>query len=181
MEETALEKAVAPLTILSKNKWQSGRSRGGGQPSVSQSKKPRCERHEKFGEDALALQQPQDLGLGRKQVGRSMAVAATADGKFGCLALLKGRSEGKSYLVDTGLPYSILPFSSAAQPTGPALTAASGASIKACCCPLAAVLSAGSFSNGGATCGQPHSSSQRSGGSPLTTFTSHSGGTSLFA
>ena len=29
-EETALERAVAALTIISKKKWQSGRSRGGG-------------------------------------------------------------------------------------------------------------------------------------------------------
>ena len=60
-----------------------------------------------------------------------MAAAATADGKPGSLALLKDKSEGRSYLVDTGSAYSILSFSSTAQPTGPALTAASDASIKA--------------------------------------------------
>ena len=36
--------------------------------------------------------------------------------------------------MDTGSAYSILPFSSTAQTTGPALTAASGASIKAWGC-----------------------------------------------
>ena len=58
-------------------------------------------------------------------------MAATANGTPGCLALLQDNSEGRSYLVDTGSAYSILPFSSTAQTTGPALTAASGASIKA--------------------------------------------------
>ena len=60
-----------------------------------------------------------------------MAAAATADSKPGRLALLKDRSECRSYLVDTGLAYSILPFCSTAQPSGPVLTATSGASIKA--------------------------------------------------
>ena len=36
--------------------------------------------------------------------------------------------------MDTGLAYSILPFSCKAQPTGPALTATSGTSIKAWGC-----------------------------------------------
>ena len=60
-----------------------------------------------------------------------MAAAATADGIPGRLALLWDSAEGWSYFVDTGSAYSILPFSSTAQKTGPALTAASGASIKA--------------------------------------------------
>ena len=66
-----------------------------------------------------------------KQVGRGVAAAATADGIPGRLALLRDSGEGRSYLVDTGSAYSILPFSSTAQTTGPALTATSGASIKA--------------------------------------------------
>ena len=60
-----------------------------------------------------------------------MAAAATADGIPGRLALLRDSGEGRSYLVDTGSAYSILPFSSTAPTTGPALTAASGASIRA--------------------------------------------------
>ena len=60
-----------------------------------------------------------------------MAAAATTDGIPGRLALLRDSGEGRSYLVDTGSAYSILPFSSTAPTTGPALTAASGASIKA--------------------------------------------------
>ena len=59
-----------------------------------------------------------------------MAAAATDNGKPGHLALLVLKSEGRSYLVDTGSAYSILPFTSTAQPTGPALTATSGASIR---------------------------------------------------
>ena len=60
-----------------------------------------------------------------------MAAAATTDGIPDRLALLRDNGEGCSYLVDTGSAYSILPFTSSAQPTGPALTATSGASIKA--------------------------------------------------
>ena len=60
-----------------------------------------------------------------------MAATATADGKPGRLALLRDSGEGRSYLVDTGSAYSILPLFSTALTTGPALTAASGASIKA--------------------------------------------------
>ena len=66
-----------------------------------------------------------------KQVGWGVAVAATADGIPGCLALLRDNSEGQNYLVDTGSAYSILPFTSSAQPKGPALTEASGVFIKA--------------------------------------------------
>ena len=66
MEETALEKAVAGLIILSKKKWQSGYSRGGGRfrggqgggRSGGQGKKSICERHEKFGEDAWHCNNP---------------------------------------------------------------------------------------------------------------------------
>ena len=64
--------------------------------------------------------------LVRKQAGRGVVGAATPDGKPGCLAFLKDKSEGRSYLVDSGLAYSILPFSSTAQPTGSAPTTASG-------------------------------------------------------
>ena len=60
-----------------------------------------------------------------------MAAAATANGIPGRLELLRDNGEGRSYLVDTGSTYSILPFSSTAQSTGPALTAASEAYIKA--------------------------------------------------
>ena len=60
-----------------------------------------------------------------------MAVAATTDGIPECLALLRDNSEGRNYLVDTGSAYSILPFTSSAQPTSPALTTTSGTSIKA--------------------------------------------------
>ena len=61
-EETALEKAVAALTILSKKKWQSGCSRGGGQPrggrSGGQGKKSLCERHEKFRDEVWHCDNP---------------------------------------------------------------------------------------------------------------------------
>ena len=69
-----------------------------------------------------------------KQVGQDVAAAAADDSKPGCLALLIDKSECRSYLVDTGSAYSILPFTSSAQPTGPALTATSGASKKAWGC-----------------------------------------------
>ena len=103
-EETALEKAVAALTILSKKKWQSGCSRGGGQPrggqgggrSGGQGKKSLCERHEKFGEDTWHCENPKTCSLGEKQVGRGVAAASTADDKPSHLALLKDRSEGRS-------------------------------------------------------------------------------------
>ena len=103
MEEMALERAVAALTILIKKKWQSGCSRGGGQPrggqgggrSGGQGKKSLCERHKKFGEDAWHCGQPQDLLLDRKREGRGMAVAATTDGIPGHLALLRDNSEGQ--------------------------------------------------------------------------------------
>ena len=72
--------------------------------------------------------------LGGKRVAWGVAAAATTDGIPGIpgrLALLRDNGEGRSYLVDTGSAYFILPFSSTAQPKGPALTVASGASIKA--------------------------------------------------
>ena len=58
MEEMALERAVAALTILSKKKWQSGRSRGGGRPRGHQGKNPLYERHERFREDAWHWDNP---------------------------------------------------------------------------------------------------------------------------
>ena len=63
-----------------------------------------------------------------------MAAAATTDGTPGHLALLRDSSEGRSYSVNTGSVYSILPFSSTAQTMGPALPTASGASKKAWGC-----------------------------------------------
>ena len=54
--------------------------------------------------------------LSRKREGWGVAAAATANSKLDCLALLKDKNEGRSYLVDTGSAYSILPFSSTAQP-----------------------------------------------------------------
>ena len=66
MEETALEKAVVALTILSKKKWQSGCSRGGSLPrggqgggrSGGQGKKSLCERHEKFRDEVWHCDNP---------------------------------------------------------------------------------------------------------------------------
>ena len=140
-EETALDRAVAALTIHVKKKWHRSKSQGeersrgsqGGGRGSGQSQKALCNKHERFGEYAHCslLLQPQDLLLGGKPVGRGVAVAATPDGKPGGLALLWDSGEGRSCLVDTGSAYSILPFSSTAQTTGPALTAASGASMKA--------------------------------------------------
>ena len=57
-EETALEKAVASLTIHNKKKWHSSKSRGGGRPrggqegskGDGQGQKSLCEKHKKFGE-----------------------------------------------------------------------------------------------------------------------------------
>ena len=46
----------------------------------------------------MALRQPQDVLLVGKGVGRGVAVTATADSKPGHLALLKDKSEGRSYL-----------------------------------------------------------------------------------
>ena len=67
-EKLALEKVVASLTILSKKKWQAGRSRGGGQLRCGQDGtrgsdpggKSLCERHEKFREDAWHCDNPKN-------------------------------------------------------------------------------------------------------------------------
>ena len=82
-EETALEKAVAALTIHYKKKWNGGKSRGGGRPKGGQGdsrgggqgQKTLCDKHEKFGEYAHYCSSP---NLGGKRVGRGMTAAATA-------------------------------------------------------------------------------------------------------
>ena len=66
MEEMALERSVGALTILSKKKWQSGHSWGGGRlrgrqgggRSGGQGKKSLCKRHERFGEDTWHCDNP---------------------------------------------------------------------------------------------------------------------------
>ena len=66
MEEKTLEKAVMALTILSKKRWQSGRSGSGGPPrggqgdsrSGGQGKKSLCERHERLGDDTWHCDNP---------------------------------------------------------------------------------------------------------------------------
>ena len=64
-EETALEKAVAALTILNK-KWQGGKNRDGGCPrggqggdrGGGQAQQSLCEKHKKFGEFAHYCSSP---------------------------------------------------------------------------------------------------------------------------
>ena len=136
-----------------------------------------------------------------------MAAAATADSIPGRLALLPDSTEGRSYLVDTGSAYSILPFSSTAQyikAWGRRVQISTGgqhfiwrflqaevafsiigadflANFKMAVDLWSMQLLCPAGSTGGATCRQPHSSSHRGGGFPLNTFTSHSGGTFLFS
>jgi hypothetical protein len=58
------------------------------------------------------------------------AVAATAQpGRPGRLAVLADESSKVLYLVDTGAVYSVIPFTSTAPPSGPAITAADGTAI----------------------------------------------------
>ena len=65
-EETALEKAVAALTIHNKRRWQGGKSRGGGRPrgghggsgASGQSQRALCGKHERFGADAYFCSSP---------------------------------------------------------------------------------------------------------------------------
>ena len=65
-EETALDRAVAALTIHAKKKWHSSKSRGGRRPRCSQgggkgggqSQKALCDKHEKFGEFAHYCSSP---------------------------------------------------------------------------------------------------------------------------
>ena len=59
-EETALERAVAALTIYNKKKWHGSKSRGGGRPRGDhgggkvggQGQKTLCDKHKKFREHA---------------------------------------------------------------------------------------------------------------------------------
>ena len=65
-EETALEKAVAALTIHNKRRWQGGKSRGGGRPrggqggsgAGGQSQRTLCGKHERFGAEAYFCSSP---------------------------------------------------------------------------------------------------------------------------
>ena len=65
-EETALDRAVAALTIHGKTKWHSSKSRGdrrprggqGGSKGGGQSQKVLCDRHEKLGEYAHYCSSP---------------------------------------------------------------------------------------------------------------------------
>ena len=130
-EETALERAVAALTIYNKKKWHCRRAGVEDIPGTAKGAAREAARARRLSSTSTRSSQAQDLLLGGKRVGRGVAVPATAHGTPGRLALLGDNAEGRSYLVDTGSAYSILPFSSTAQTTGPALTPASGASIKA--------------------------------------------------
>ena len=59
-EETALERAIAALTIYNKKKWHGSKSRGGGRPRGDhgggkvggQGQKTLCDKHKKFREHA---------------------------------------------------------------------------------------------------------------------------------
>ena len=74
-EETALERAVAALTILSTKKWQSGHGWGGGKQrgvqrggrSSGQSKKSLCERHKRFRDDAWHCDNPKTCSWAGKE------------------------------------------------------------------------------------------------------------------
>ena len=65
-EETALDRAVATLTIHAKKRWHGGKSRGGGRSrggqgvvrGGGQSQKALCNKHEKFGEYAHYCSSP---------------------------------------------------------------------------------------------------------------------------
>ena len=69
-EETALDRAVAALTIHAKKKWSGSKSRGGGRPrggqgggqgggrGGGQSQKSLCDKHESFGEHAHYCSSP---------------------------------------------------------------------------------------------------------------------------
>ena len=66
-EETALEKAVAALTIHNKRRWQGGKNRGGGRPrgghggsgAGGQSQRILCGKHERFGAEAYFCSSPE--------------------------------------------------------------------------------------------------------------------------
>ena len=66
-EETALERAVAALTIHNKKKWHDSKSRGGGHPrggkGGGQGQKTLCDKNEKFGEYAHYCFSPKTCSL----------------------------------------------------------------------------------------------------------------------
>ena len=65
-KETALDRAVAALTIHAKKKWSGSKSRGGGRPrggqgggrGGGQSQKTLCDKHKRFGEYAHYCSSP---------------------------------------------------------------------------------------------------------------------------
>ena len=66
-EETALDRAVAALTIHAKKKWGGSKSRGGGRSGGSQgggrggqSRRSLCERHERYGKTAWSCSNPEN-------------------------------------------------------------------------------------------------------------------------
>ncbi len=62
--------------------------------------------------------------------GTVAAAAASPTGEPGCLLLLVDEATQEKFLVDSGSAFSIIPFSSTAPATGPAIMAADRASIK---------------------------------------------------
>ena len=68
-EETALDRAVAALTIHAKKKWGGSKSRGGGRSGggqgggrggkSSQSRRSLCERHERYCKTAWSCSDPE--------------------------------------------------------------------------------------------------------------------------
>ena len=72
-EETALDRAVAALTIHAKKKWGGSKSRGGGRSGGSQgggrggksgqSRRSLCERHERYGRTAWSCSAPQNYSM----------------------------------------------------------------------------------------------------------------------
>jgi hypothetical protein len=61
--------------------------------------------------------------------GRAAAAVNVPPGSPGRLGALKCHLSNKLFLVDTGAVYSVIPFSSSAPATGPAITSAAGKSI----------------------------------------------------
>jgi len=79
--------------------------------------------------ESFPVRRPNDLQVFKKLAGPGAVLAAVPDGQPAQLGLVIDDRTGHKYLADCGAVYSILPYSSAAAPTGPALVTASKAPV----------------------------------------------------
>ena len=79
-------------------------------------------------QQGLQLCGQQQVCLGGKRVSRGAVNTVTPDSPAS-LAHVEDKQTGQQYLVDTGAAYSVIPFSSTAEPRGPPLRGAGGSNI----------------------------------------------------